>query len=90
MGILPLQFQEGESAEGLGLDGTERYTVAPIDFSAGLPEPRVVDVTAEREDGSTTTFKATVRVDTPTRGATTSMAASCPSSCGSWSVDAVL
>ncbi|HIY83455.1 aconitate hydratase AcnA [Rubneribacter sp.] len=68
MGILPLQFQEGESAEGLGLDGTERYTVAPIDFSAGLPEPRVVDVTAEREDGSTTTFKATVRVDTPTEG----------------------
>ncbi len=68
MGILPLQFQEGESAEGLGLDGTERYTVAPIDFSAGLPEPRVVDVTAEREDGSTMTFKATVRVDTPTEG----------------------
>ena len=42
--------------------------MAPIDFSAGLPEPRVVDVTAEREDGSTMTFKATVRVDTPTEG----------------------
>ena len=68
MGILPLQFQEGESAESLGLDGSERYTVALIDFSAGLPEPREVDVEVERADGSTTTFKATVRVDTPTEG----------------------
>ena len=68
MGILPLQFQEGESAESLGLDGSELYTVAPIDFSQGLPEPRVVDVTAERADGQTTTFRATVRVDTPTEG----------------------
>ena len=69
MGILPLQFAEGESAESLGLDGSERYTVAPIDFSAGLPEPREVDVEAERADGSTAAFKATVRVDTPTEGA---------------------
>ena len=68
MGILPLQFAEGESAESLGLDGSERYTVAPIDFSAGLPAPREVAVTAERADGSTATFKATVRVDTPTEG----------------------
>ena len=68
MGILPLQFQEGESAESLGLDGSELYTVAPVDFSQGLPEPRVVDVTAERADGQTTTFRATVRVDTPTEG----------------------
>ena len=49
-------------------DGSERYTVALIDFSAGLPEPREVDVEVERADGSTTTFKATVRVDTPTEG----------------------
>ncbi|WP_417135051.1 aconitate hydratase AcnA [Rubneribacter badeniensis] len=68
MGILPLQFQEGESVEALGLDGTERYTVEPIDFSAGLPEPRVVGVTAERADGTTVAFEATVRVDTPTEG----------------------
>ena len=68
MGILPLQFQDGESAESLGLDGSERFTVAPIDFSQGLPEPRVVGVTAEREDGETVAFQATVRVDTPTEG----------------------
>ncbi len=68
MGILPLQFQEGESAETLGLNGSERYTVASIDFSDGLPEPRVVGVTAERADGTTVAFEATVRVDTPTEG----------------------
>lgn len=68
MGILPLQFQEGESAESLGLDGSERYTVAPVDFSQGLPNPRVVDVTAERADGQAVAFRATVRVDTPTEG----------------------
>ena len=68
MGILPLQFQEGESAEALGLDGTERYTVEPIDFGNGLPEPRVAGVKAEKADGSIAEFKVTVRVDTPTEG----------------------
>ena len=68
MGILPLQFQEGENADSLGLDGTERITVAPIDFSAGLPNPAVVKVTAEKADGTTVEFDATVRIDTPTEG----------------------
>ncbi|WP_172137144.1 aconitate hydratase AcnA [Adlercreutzia sp. ZJ473] len=68
MGILPLQFKEGEGAESLGLDGTERYTVAPIDFSAGLPSPRVAGVRAQRADGSCVEFDAVVRVDTPTEG----------------------
>ena len=36
MGILPLQFLDGESVESLGLDGSERFTVAPVDFSQGL------------------------------------------------------
>ena len=68
MGILPLQFEEGESAESLGLTGAETYTVAPIDFSAGMPNPRRVGVTAEAADGTKTEFFATVRVDTPTEG----------------------
>ena len=68
MGIMPLQFAEGESAESLGLDGSEQYTVGTVDFSHGLPEPRVVDVTAKKADGSAVAFKATVRVDTPTEG----------------------
>jgi aconitate hydratase len=69
MGILPLQFQDGEGADALGLDGTERITIAPVDFTAGLPEPTVVDVRATRADGTAVDFKATVRVDTPTEGA---------------------
>lgn len=68
MGILPLQFKEGEDAKSLGLDGTEGFTVAPIDFSKGLPEPAVVTVRAERADGSCIEFEAVVRVDTPTEG----------------------
>ncbi len=68
MGILPLQFVDGQNAESLGLDGSECYTVAPIDFSKGLPEPRIARVKAEREEGSLVEFDATVRVDTPTEG----------------------
>ena len=68
MGILPLQFIEGQNAETLGLDGSETITVAPIDFSAGLPSPAVVKVTAEKPDGGVVTFDAIVRIDTPTEG----------------------
>ncbi len=68
MGILPLQFQEGQNAEWLGLDGSETLTVAPIDFSEGLPNPAQVKVTATKADGSTVEFHATVRIDTPTEG----------------------
>ena len=68
MGILPLQFQEGESAASLGLDGTERYTIEVVDVSNGLPEPREAKVTARRADGTETTFTTVVRIDTPTEG----------------------
>ncbi len=68
MGILPLQFQEGQSAESLGLAGDETITIGPIDFSAGLPDPAVVAVTARRPDGTASVFQAAVRVDTPTEG----------------------
>ncbi len=68
MGILPLQFTEGENAESLGLGGSEAISIAPIDFSAGLPNPAVVKVTATRADGSAVEFEAIVRIDTPTEG----------------------
>ena len=68
MGILPLQFEEGQNAESLGLDGTERITVDEIDFSEGLPNPSHVVVTAEKPDGSSIDFTAVVRIDTPTEG----------------------
>ncbi|WP_314686778.1 aconitate hydratase AcnA [uncultured Bifidobacterium sp.] len=65
MGVLPLQFPEGESAESLGLDGTETYDIHGIEaFNAG-GVPRTVEVTATKADGTTTSFDAVVRIDTP-------------------------
>lgn len=69
MGVLPLQFHEGENAQVLGLDGSERVSIDPVDFSAGLPQPREVRVHARKADGSEISFDATVRIDTPTEGA---------------------
>ncbi len=60
MGVLPLQFQEGESAESLGLDGHERYDVRGM---AGVEPNGTVDVVAHRDDGGATRFKADVRLD---------------------------
>ena len=69
MGILPLQFQEGQGAEELGLTGEETYSIEAIDFSNGLPEPAVAKVVATRADGEPIAFSAIVRIDTPTEGA---------------------
>lgn len=68
MGILPLQFLEGENADTLGLDGTEVYDIDDIDFSNGLPNPLQVGVHAHCSDGSCVDFNAIVRIDTPTEG----------------------
>ncbi len=61
MGVLPLQFAEGESIESLGLTGAESFDVG--DLEGG--KAKTVTVTARRDDGSTTDFTATVRLDTP-------------------------
>ncbi len=60
MGILPLQFPDGESAESLGLSGRERFDLAPLSDGS-----RVLGVTATREDGTALELEATVRIDTP-------------------------
>ena len=61
MGVLPLQFREGEGAEQLGLTGFEVYDVTGI---ATGPEPGgEVAVSAIRKDGPTVAFTATVRLD---------------------------
>jgi aconitate hydratase len=65
MGVLPLQFPEGESAATIGLTGNEVFSVQGI---TGLNEgstPRTVKVTATAEDGGTKSFDAVVRIDTP-------------------------
>jgi len=62
MGVLPLQFADGESAKNLGLDGTETFAIRlPED---GLEPRQELEVVAEK-DGKTTTFTTTVRCDTP-------------------------
>ena len=61
MGVLPLQYAEGVSAATLGLSGRETFAVRGL---AGGPTPGMeVTVEATADDGSTTTFPATVRVD---------------------------
>ena len=63
MGVLPLQFKEGESKESLGLTGKEVYDITGI--SNGLVPGQDVTVTATSGDGSVKTFQAMVRLDTP-------------------------
>lgn len=68
MGVLPLQFTDGQNAETLGLDGAERFTISGITFSDGMPENELVHVKAVRADGAEVHFDALVRIDTPTEG----------------------
>ena len=65
MGVMPLQFVEGQDAESLGLDGTEVYDIPAVDFST-VELPVSVEVTATAADGTAKTFPMLVRVDTPT------------------------
>ena len=64
MGVLPLEFLEGQSAESLGLDGTETYRIDALDLRSGLPA-RTVGVHATKADGACVDFDCAVRVDTP-------------------------
>lgn len=65
MGVLPLQFPAGESADSLGLDGTESFDIAGITELNEGTTPKTLKVTATKEDGSTVEFDAVVRIDTP-------------------------
>ena len=61
MGVLPLEFKSGEGAAALGLDGSETFDVSGV--ATGLEPGGSVTVMAHREDGTTTTFEAVVRLD---------------------------
>ncbi|MGH9415006.1 MAG: aconitate hydratase AcnA [Terriglobales bacterium] len=62
MGILPLEFAEGESAESLGLTGEETYDLPGLD---GLKPGGTLEVTAHGANGAERRFSTTVRLDTP-------------------------
>jgi aconitate hydratase len=61
MGVLPLQFPDGETAESLGLTGSETIDVGDLENG----EARSVEVKAEADDGEPISFDARVRLDTP-------------------------
>ena len=63
MGVLPLQFQAGESATTAGLTGREVYSIAGI--ADGLKPGAMLTVQAVGDDGKKIEFKALVRIDTP-------------------------
>ena len=66
MGVLPLQFLPGESAESLVLTGEEIYSIVGLEGSEEIPKR--LTVTVEHE-GQQRQFEATVRIDTPAEAA---------------------
>ena len=70
MGVLPLQFPEGQTASSLGLDGTESFTISGIERLNDGVTRKTVAVTASPTDHSpegkqSVSFEAVVRIDTP-------------------------
>jgi len=63
MGVLPLVFKPGDNVDSLGLTGKEVFTIQGL--SNHIAPKSEVTVTARREDGSTLTFQAIARLDTP-------------------------
>ena len=61
MGVLPIQFPEGASAESLGITGTESFDI--IGLSENLYPNKRLQVRAVRQDGSTLAFEAIARID---------------------------
>jgi len=65
MGVIPLQFPEGKSAESLGLDGTEVFDITGIEALNEGKTPKTVRVKASKDGGKPVEFDAVVRIDTP-------------------------
>ena len=63
MGVLPLQFASGDTAASLGLSGREVLSVSGL--GEGITPGQDATVTVTREDGTTSSFGVTVRVDAP-------------------------
>jgi aconitate hydratase len=61
MGVLPLQFGDGDSAQSLGLTGEETFDIGDLEDG----EAKTVEVTAHRDGDDDVSFEATVRLDTP-------------------------
>jgi aconitate hydratase len=67
MGVLPLQFEDGDSAQSLGLSGHERFDIEGLadGITGDFEQGRHVTVRAHKPEGDALTFRALVRIDTP-------------------------
>jgi len=65
MGVIPLQFPEGKTAESLGLDGTEVFDITGIEALNDGKTPKTVHVKASKDGKPAVEFDAVVRIDTP-------------------------
>jgi aconitate hydratase len=65
MGVLPLQFPDGASADSLGLTGEETFDISGVTDLNDGSIPSTVAVLARREDGTEVSFDARLRIDTP-------------------------
>jgi aconitate hydratase len=70
MGVIPLQYPDGQNASSLGLDGTEIFSIEGISALNEGVTPKTVKVTAKPSEHSAPgrseiTFNASVRIDTP-------------------------
>jgi aconitate hydratase len=65
MGVLPLQYSEGQNAESLGLTGEEEFAITGVTALNDGSTPRTVKVTAQPASGAAIEFDARVRIDTP-------------------------
>jgi aconitate hydratase len=63
MGVLPLQFATGVSAQSLGLTGLELFSIVGI--GSGIAPLQIARVVATRPEGSQVEFDTTVRIDAP-------------------------
>jgi aconitate hydratase len=63
MGVLPLQFTDGQSRQSLGLTGLETFSISGI--AAGLRPDQMLNVHGRRADGSEFSFQVLCRIDTP-------------------------
>jgi aconitate hydratase len=62
MGVLPLEIAPGTGRESVGLDGSERYTIAGL---TALAPGKELEVTVRKEDGGEVSFRVKARIDTP-------------------------
>jgi len=61
MGVLPLEYEEGQGWQELGLDGTETIDILGLD--SGLTPKKKLTINAHKNDGSKVEFSVTARID---------------------------